>query len=61
MNSIGVQPADIVIEPNATHVDLSDFSKTKELAQEGERAALEAIPRIKSLLNQIDGQLFPQS
>ena len=54
-------PADGVIEPNVTQVDLSDFSKTKELALEGERAALEASPNIKSLLTQIDEKLFPQT
>ena len=59
MNSIGVQPADFVIEPNVADVQLSDFSRTRELAVTGEQAALEAIPKIKSLLSQLDAQLFP--
>ncbi len=59
MNSVGIQPADVVIEPNVSDVELSDFSRTKELAETGKRAAQEAIPKIKSLLAQLDPQLFP--
>ena len=58
MNSVGVQPADVVIEPDVTTVDLSAFSRTSELAPIGEEAALEVVPKIKSLLAQVDGQLF---
>ena len=59
MNSVGVQPADVVIEPNVSDVELSDFSRTRELAATGKAAAQEAIPKIKSLLSQLDPQLFP--
>ena len=59
MHSFGVQPADVVIEPDATGVDLSEFSRTRELATIGEEAVLEVMPKIKSLLAQLDGQLFP--
>jgi hypothetical protein len=59
MNSIGIQPADVVIEPDVTGIDLSEFSRTSELAAIGEEAVQEDISRIKSLLAQIDGQLFP--
>jgi NTE family protein len=59
MHSFGVQPADVVIEPDATGVDLSEFSKTRELSAIGEEAVLESVPKIKSLLAQLDGQLFP--
>ena len=59
MHSFGVQPADVVIEPDATGIDLSEFSRTRELAAMGEEAALKVIPEIKSLLPQLDGQLFP--
>ena len=59
MTSVGVQPADVVIEPDATGVGLSEFSRTNDLAAVGEEATLEAIPNIKSLLSHLDGQLFP--
>jgi len=59
MHSFGVQPADVVIEPDATGIDLSEFSRTRELATIGEAATLEAIPKIKTLLNQLDNRLFP--
>ncbi len=58
MNSVGINPADIVIEPDVTSVDLSEFSRTKEMAAIGEKAALEVIPKIKSLLAKIDEPLF---
>jgi predicted acylesterase/phospholipase RssA len=59
MNSVGVRPADVVIEPAVAGVDLSEFSRTRELAALGEEAAVEVIPKIKSLLAQLDDQLFP--
>jgi predicted acylesterase/phospholipase RssA len=59
INSIGVQPADIVIEPDVTGFDLSEFARTDELAAIGERTTVEAIPQIRKLLNRLDGDLFP--
>jgi NTE family protein len=59
MNSIGVQPADFVIEPDVTCFELSEFTRTDELAVVGEQATLEAIPQIQKLLNRLDGELFP--
>jgi predicted acylesterase/phospholipase RssA len=50
LNSIGVNPADIVIEPDVTAFELTEFSRTDELAAVGEQATVEAIPRIKELL-----------
>jgi NTE family protein len=59
VNSVGIQPADVVIEPDVSDVDLSDFSRTKELGVTGEEATLRVIPKINSLLTQLDPQLFP--
>jgi len=59
MNSVGVQPADVVIEPDVTSVDLSEFSRTRELFAIGEEAALLVIPKLKSLLAHLDDRLFP--
>jgi NTE family protein len=61
MNSVGVQPADLVIEPDVTDFDLTAFAKTDELAAIGEQATLEALPRIRELLGKLDSGLFPAS
>jgi hypothetical protein len=58
MNSVGVRPADIVVEPDVTGIDATEFVRTKELAAIGEAATLEQIPRIRQLLGRLDPQLF---
>ncbi len=58
MNSVGVQPADVVIEPDVTGFDLSEFSRTDEIAAIGEATAKLAIPKIQELLGQLDDKLF---
>lgn len=59
VNSIGVEPADFVIEPNLTRFELSEFTRTDELAAVGEQSTLEAIPKLQQLLNRLDSELFP--
>jgi len=58
LNTAGERAADIVIEPDLTAFDLSEFVRTKELAVVGEAAALERVPKIRQLLNRLDPQLF---
>ena len=58
MNSFGVQPADLVIEPDVTGFELSEFSRTDEIAAVGEATAQEAVPKIGELLRQLDDRLF---
>lgn len=58
MNSIGVHPADVIIEPDATQFDLSEFTRAGELACVGEKATIESIPNIQQLLSQLDPELF---
>jgi predicted acylesterase/phospholipase RssA len=58
LNSFGVQPADLVIEPDVSSIDPAEFHRAKELAAIGEAAALEQIPKIRRLLNRLDPQLF---
>jgi predicted acylesterase/phospholipase RssA/CRP-like cAMP-binding protein len=58
LNAFGVQPADVVIEPDVTGFDLTEFMRAKELAAIGEAAALEQIPKIQRLLTRLDPQLF---
>lgn len=59
MNSIGVQPADIVIEPDVTAFQLTEFAKTDQLSDVGEAATLEVVQQIKGMLSQLDSQLYP--
>jgi predicted acylesterase/phospholipase RssA len=59
MNAIGVQPADVVIEPDVTGFALTAFTRAKEMAAVGEAATLEQVPKIKHLLSRLDPQLFP--
>jgi NTE family protein len=58
MNSIGVQPADVVIEPDVTEFGMTGFSRADELATVGEADARQEIPNIKHLLKQLDAKLF---
>jgi predicted acylesterase/phospholipase RssA/CRP-like cAMP-binding protein len=58
LNAFGVQPADVVIEPDVTGFDLTEFGRAKELAAVGEAAAREQVPKIQQLLTRLDSQLF---
>jgi predicted acylesterase/phospholipase RssA len=58
MNAVGVQPADFVIEPDVSGFELTEFSRTDELAAIGEETTQAVIPQIKALLNRLDSQLF---
>src|SRR5262245_20481946 len=58
LNAIGVLPADVVIEPDVTGFDPTEFMRAKELAAIGEASALEQIPKIRHLLARLDPQLF---
>ena len=59
LNAFGVQPADVVIAPDVTGFDLTEFMRAEELADIGEAAALEMVPKIQQLLFRLDPQLFP--
>ena len=61
LNAFGVQPADVVIEPDVTGFDLTEFMRAKELAAIGEAAALEQVPKIRQLLARLDPRLFRPS
>jgi predicted acylesterase/phospholipase RssA len=58
LNAFGVRPADVVIEPDVTGFDLTEFMRAKDLATIGEAAAIEQIPRIRQLLSRLDPKLF---
>jgi predicted acylesterase/phospholipase RssA len=58
LNSYGVRPADVVIEPDVSGFDLTEFMRAKELAAIGEAATQAQIPIIQQLLLRLDRQLF---
>jgi predicted acylesterase/phospholipase RssA len=58
LNDFGVRPADVVIEPDVTGFDLTEFMRAKELAAIGEAAARDQVPKIRQLLTRLDSQLF---
>lgn len=58
VNAIGVEPADLVIEPDLSGFELTEFTRADEMAVIGEQTTEESIPEIKRLLNRLDNQLF---
>ncbi|MGF1512055.1 MAG: patatin-like phospholipase family protein [Myxococcota bacterium] len=59
MNAVGVSPADIVIAPDVTAFDLSEFERTRELARIGVETTEGVVSTIKAKLNRLDPMLFP--
>lgn len=59
INAFGIEPADIVIEPDVTQFELTEFTRTDELAAVGEQSTLAVLKQIRAQLHQIDPQLFP--
>ncbi len=45
--------ADVVIKPRVGYIGSADFSKRHEATLEGEKAALEALPKIQEILNKL--------
>ena len=58
MKSVGVQPADLIIELDVTNFDLSEFTRTKELAAIGLETTEASIERIRTSLATLDKKLF---
>jgi predicted acylesterase/phospholipase RssA/CRP-like cAMP-binding protein len=58
INALGVEPADIVIEPDVTRFQLTEFTRTDELAAAGAQATLAAMDQIRRDLHRLDPQLF---
>jgi len=58
MNSVGVQPADEVILIDVTEFDLSEFTRTDELAEVGARTVADSIEHLRNSLSHLDGKLF---
>jgi NTE family protein len=51
--AIQLSKADVVIKPGVGYIGSADFSKRHEATLEGEKAALEALPKIQEILNKL--------
>jgi NTE family protein len=51
--AIQLSEADVVIKPRVGYIGSADFSKRHEATLEGEKAALEALPKIQEILNKL--------
>lgn len=58
MNYVGVQPADIVIAPDVTSFDISEFTRADEMALIGETTTHTVFPQLLKMLNKLDPKLF---
>jgi predicted acylesterase/phospholipase RssA len=58
MNAVGVEPADIVIAPDVTSFDISEFTRADEMSVIGETTTNAAAGQIKSMLAKLDAKLF---
>lgn len=57
LSAIQLSRADIVIRPKVGHIGASDFTKRHEAILEGEKAALEALPRIRAAIEAAAGSV----
>jgi NTE family protein len=53
LSAIQLAKADFVIRPKVGYIGSSDFSKRHEAVLEGEKAAVETLPRIKELVDKL--------
>ena len=53
LGAIQLRKADVVIKPKVGHIGSADFSKKHEAILEGEKAAIEALPRITAIITQL--------
>lgn len=51
--AIQLSKADVVIKPKVGYISSGDFSKRHEAVLEGEKAALEALPKIQGIVNKL--------
>ncbi len=57
MNSVGVQPADFVIQPDVNAFGSTEFTRADEMSAIGQATAYDSLPQLKKLLAQVDPQL----
>lgn len=58
MNSVGVAPADFVIEPDVSEFDITEFVRAREMADIGAETTKASLPKLKEYLATIDKELF---
>jgi len=51
--SLQLAKADVVVKPKVAHIGSADFSKRHEAILEGEKAALEVLPKIMQIVSQL--------
>ena len=53
MSQMQISRADVVIKPNVGHIGSADFSKRHEAILEGEKAAMEGLPKINQIISKL--------
>ena len=61
MNSIGVQPADVRIEPDVSQFGMAEFTRAREMSLVGEQATLDKLPALQRLLDRLNARPRPIS
>jgi predicted acylesterase/phospholipase RssA len=58
MNAVGVEPADLVIAPDVTSFDITEFTRADEMAAIGEKTTSASVHQLKAMLSKLDPKLF---
>lgn len=58
LNAVGEQPADFAIQPDVSEFDITEFTRADEMAAVGEKATLDKMPELLTLLARVDDKLF---
>jgi NTE family protein len=58
MSRVGADPADVIIAPDVSMFKPTAFTRTSEMADVGYQATMETLPRIREILDNLDGELF---
>ena len=61
MNSVGVAPADFVIQPDISEFKITEFTRADEMAEIGKATTRELIPKLSELLCSLDAPLLGTS
>ena len=56
LSAIQLAKADVVIRPKVGYIGSADFSKRNEAVLEGEKAAIEALPKIQAIMSKLRQQ-----
>ena len=58
MSEFGAQAADVIIAPDVSKFEATEFTRTSEMADIGYQSTVEALPRIREILTNLDSDLF---